>query len=164
MWGSTKPNTADECRWANAPFNNGSNSYSKTYFNSIKGKICPNGVLAKEYDAAAQIMGGDWRMPTQSEIQELLDNTAKEWTQVNGVNGYKFTSNKEGYQNNSIFIPAAGYYLNGSMYSVGYRGNIWIPSPGDSKDGYAWDLYFNSSNCNMGYQGLCEGISVRGVL
>ena len=164
MWGSTKPNTADECKWANAPFNNGSNSYSKTYFNSIKGKVCPNGVLAKEYDAAAQIMGGDWRMPTQTEIQELLDNTSKEWTQVNGVNGYKFTSNKEGYQNNSIFIPAAGYYLNGSMYTVGYRGSIWISSLSDSTTGYGWDLYFNSSNCSMGYEHLCDGVSVRGVL
>ena len=23
MWGSTKPNTADECKWTNAPFNGG---------------------------------------------------------------------------------------------------------------------------------------------
>lgn len=118
MWGSTTPNTASECTWTNAPFNNGSSSYNETYFNSVKGTVCPNDVLAKEYDAAAQIMGGDWRMPTKAEFQELLDNTNKEWTQVNGVNGYKFTSKKEGFQNNSIFIPAAGFCSDGSVNNV----------------------------------------------
>ena len=38
MWGSTTPNTAEECNWTNAPFNNGSSYYyrllrrSHTYY------------------------------------------------------------------------------------------------------------------------------------
>ena len=110
-------------------------------------------------------MGSDWRMPTKDEFQELLSNTNKEWTQVNGVNGYKFTSNKEGYQNNSIFIPAAGYCDDGSVSSVGNYGNVWSSSLDASNPGGAWRLDLYSSNCNMGYDddSRYSGQSVRGV-
>ena len=104
MWGSTTPNTADECTWEHTPFNDGNSYYNADAFKLMKNTVCPNGILAKEYDAATQIMGGGWRMPTKDELKELLDNTIKEWAQVNGVNGYKFI----GSNGNSIFIPAAG--------------------------------------------------------
>ena len=150
--------------WATAPFNDGSSSFNPTYFNSVKGTVCPNNILAKEYDAAAQIMGGDWRMPTEAEIQELLSNTKKEWTQVNGVNGYKFTSNKEGYQNNSIFIPAAGRCDGGSVDDVGGSGSVWSSSLDASNPYLACLLRFYSGYCRMGYNYFrCNGLSVRGV-
>ena len=114
-------------------------------------------------DAATQIMGGDWRMPTQDEFQELLDNTDKLWTTINGVNGYKFTSNKEGYQNNSIFIPAAGYCDDGSVYGVGNYGYVWSSSLTASNPRNAWCLYFYSGNCGIGYCNRYNGLSVRGV-
>ena len=109
-------------------------------------------------------MGGDWRMPTDAEIQELLTNTNKEWTQVNGVNGYKFTSNKEGYQNNSIFIPAAGSCNDGSVYSVGNYGGVWSSSLNTSDPYGAWSLYFLSGDCDLSDDSRYYGQSVRGVL
>ena len=160
MWGSTTPNTASECTWANAPFNNGSSKYDGTYFNSVKDTVCPNGILAKEYDAASHIMGSDWRMPTKAEIQELIDNTTNEWTQVNGVNGRKFT----GSNGNSIFIPAAGYCYDGSVYSVGSYGYVWSSSLYTSGPSNAWYLYFNSGDCNMYYGNHYIGWTVRGVM
>ena len=75
MWGSTTPNTASVGAWAICPFNNHNTDYDEEYFKSVKDTVCPNGILAKEYDAAAQIMGGDWRMPTKTEFRELIDNT-----------------------------------------------------------------------------------------
>ena len=48
MWGSTTPNTTDECFWGNAPFNNGTICYNSAHFDSVKDLICPNGNLAKE--------------------------------------------------------------------------------------------------------------------
>ena len=108
-------------------------------------------------------MGGDWRMPTEAEFQELLSNTNKEWTKVNGVNGYKFTSNKEGYQNNSIFIPVAGYCYGGSVYSVGSYGYVWSSSLGASNPNDACDLDFSSGRCNVGNFYRYCGLSVRGV-
>ena len=108
-------------------------------------------------------MGEGWRMPTQSEFQELIDNTDKLWTTINGVNGYKFTSKKEGYQNNSIFIPAAGNCGDGSVGNVGYYGNVWSSSLYTSGPSNAWGLNFYSGSCRMDYYGRCYGRSVRGV-
>ena len=159
MWGSTKANTPDECVWENAPFNGGNSEYNADAFNSVKDTACPNGILAKEYDAAAQIMGSGWRMPTDTEIQELLDNTTNEWTQVNGVNGRKFTASN----GNSIFIPAAGTCSDGSVYDVG-SSYVWSSSLNTSNPYYAWYLGFYSGNCyvsNGSYR--FRGQSVRGV-
>ena len=145
--------------WAKAPFNGGNTSYSANAFNQVKDTACPNGILAKEYDAATQIMGEGWRMPTQSDFQELINNTNKEWTIVNGVNGYKFTASN----GNSIFIPAAGGCYDGSVYDVGNYGNVWSSSLDASSPRDAWYLGFYSSRCYMGNYYRCYGRSVRGV-
>ena len=160
MWGSITPNTPDECNWANTPFNNGATSYDTTYFNSVKDTVIPNKVLAKEYDVAAQIMGGDWRMPTKNECQELYKNTTQSWVTRNGGNGGKFTSKTDASK--YIFIPAAGYYYNGSVSEVGTYGYIWsstISSPYSK----ARFLRFRSSTCGASTTERCYGMSVRGV-
>ena len=160
MWGSITPNTPDECNWANTPFNNGATSYDTTYFNSVKDTVIPNKVLAKEYDVAVQIMGGDWRMPTKNECQELYKNTTQSWVTINGVNGRKFTSKTD--TSKYIFIPAAGYYYNGSVSEVGAYGYIWsstISSPYSK----ARFLRFRSSTCGASTTERCYGMSVRGV-
>ena len=165
MWGSTTPNTNTTCDWTNAPFNNGSSDYDEEYFNSVKNTVCPNGILAKEYDAASHIMGGDWRMPTQTECKELLNGTTNEWiTNFNGtgVNGMKLTSKAD--TSKYIFIPAAGSCYDGSVNDVGGDGLVWSSSLNTSGPGNAWGLYFNSGNCYMSYGNRCDGRSVRGVL
>ena len=160
MWGSITPNTPDECNWANTPFNNGATSYDTTYFNSVKDTVIPNKVLAKEYDVAVQIMGGDWRMPTKNECQELYKNTTQSWVTIKGVNGKKFTSKTD--TTKYIFIPAAGYYYNGSVSEVGAYGYIWsstISSPYSK----ARFLRFRSSTCGASTTERCYGMPVRGV-
>ena len=163
-WGETTGYTASQVgtdkqfSWGDYKYENSSGNLTK--YNQSDGKT----VLESTDDAAAQIMGGDWRMPTDAEIQELLTNTNKEWTQVNGVNGYKFTSNKEGYQNNSIFIPAAGGCNDGSVYSVGNYGGVWSSSLNTSDPYGAWSLYFLSGDCDLSDDSRYNGQSVRGVL
>ena len=160
MWGSITPNTPDECNWANTPFNNGATSYDTTYFNSVKDTVILNKVLAKEYDVAAQIMGGDWRMPTKDECQELYKNTTQSWVTIKGVNGKKFTSKTD--TTKYIFIPAAGYYYNGSVSEVGNNGYIWsstISSPYNN----ARFLKFKATTCSASTTERCYGMSVRGV-
>ena len=58
-------------------------------------------------DVARISWGGKWRMPTETEFEELFDedNCVSTWTSLNGVNGYRVKSKKNG---NSIFLPAAG--------------------------------------------------------
>ena len=161
MWGSTTPNTPDECIMAKAPFNGGASSYNDEYINSVMDTVCPNGILAKEYVAVAQIMGGDWRMPTKDEFQELIDYTTKEWVTINDVNGYKFT----GSNGNSIFIPAAGDCYDGFMGGVGNGGFVCSSSINTFHPRYAWFLGFLAGYCEMGISGHCGvGRSVRGVM
>ena len=161
MWGSTTPNTDTPCNWKNAPFNNGSNSCNEEYFNAHKSEwLDDKDNLKPEFDAATQIMGDKWRMPTKGEIQELLDITTKEWVQVNGVNGFKFT----GSNGNSIFIPAAGDSYDGSTFDVGSSGNIWSSSLDDGEPYYALYFGFLSDYCTINNYYRCNGQSVRGVM
>ena len=150
--------------WATYEHCNGSyNTLTKYNNTGSYGTVDNITTLEPGDDAATQIMGGDWRMPTDAELQELVNNTTNEWTQVNGVNGYKFTSNKEGYQNNSIFIPAAGLCNGGSVYDVGGSGHVWGSSLGTSYPYYAWYLGFDSGSCYVYDGNRFRGQSVRGV-
>ena len=98
-------------------------------------------------------------MPTEAEFQELINKTTNEWTQVNGVNGYKFT----GSNGNSIFIPAAGAYINGLVKNVGSSGSVLGSSLRISDPDLAYSLYFNSDSCYMDDGRRCDGFAVRGV-
>lgn len=165
QWGSTEPNTADECNWADAPFNNGSDSYNKEYFNAHKSEwLDSKNNLKSEFDAARAIMGGDWRMPTEAEFNELLNGTTNEWFfnyNDTGVSGRKFTSKTD--TSKYIFIPAAGNCYDGSVYDVGYDGYVWSSSLSTSDPDIAWYLYFSSGNCRMNNFFSYIGWPVRGV-
>ena len=162
MWGSTEPNNNTNCDWPTVPFNNGSSSYNSTYFNSVKDTVCPNGILAKEYDAATHIMGGDWRMPTKADFQELEANTKHEWTQVNGVNGRKFTSKTD--TTKYIFIPAAGNRSRSQMTLLGSTVNVWSSSLNTSKPENAFSMFSDSDQVDvLSYLYRWLGRSVRGV-
>ena len=154
MWGSTTPNTVDECTWANAPFNNHSSDYNETYFNSVKKTVCPNGVLAKEYDAASQIMGGDWRMPTKDDFQELLANTTVNTITINGTKVNKLISKTD--NSKYIVIPVSNY---GNI-------DVWSSSLSTSYSNCAYVLRFDSDEdiyANTGSNLRYKGIVVRGV-
>lgn len=129
--------------------------------NSSYGTVDNKTVLDPEDDAATQIMGSDWRMPTRDEFQELIDNTTNEWTQVNDVNGYKFTSKTD--ESKYIFIPATGYCYGSSMNNVGQGGHVWSSSLNDSGPSSAWGLFFSSALYSMATSSRYYGQPVRGV-
>ena len=54
----------------------------------------PGATLDLEEDAANIHMGGDWHMPTPTQIRELINETDNTWTTQDGVNGRLFTSKK----------------------------------------------------------------------
>ena len=164
-WGETTGYTASQVgtdkqfSWSDYKYGNSSSNLTK--YNQSDGKT----VLEPEDDAASQIMGSDWRMPTEAEIRELINNTTKEWiTNFNGsgVNGRKFTSKTD--TSKYIFIPAAGFCYNDSVNYVGRNGYVWSSSLNASDPGYAWCLYFNSGRCEMSDSSFRYfGQSVRGV-
>ena len=164
QWGETTSDT--EYDWAHYKYCNGSNTTMTKYCTySSFGTEDDNTTLEPEDDAATQIMGGDWRMPTKDEIQELIDNTDSEWVEDfngTGVNGRKFTSKTN--TSKYIFIPTAGVCGDGSVYNVNYYGYVWSSSLGTSYSPNAWYLYFNSGSCYMSYNNRYGGLSVRGVM
>ena len=158
-WGETTGYTASQVgtdkqfSWSDYKYGNSDSNLTK--YNQSDGKT----VLESTDDAATQIMGGNWRMPTKAEFDELLSGTTKEWTTINEVNGYKFT----GSNGNSIFIPAAGYCYGGSVRNVGNHGYVWSSSLSTPSPYAAWYLRFSSGDCYMGNDLRCSGWSVRGV-
>lgn len=94
-----------------------------------------------QYDAATANWGGDWRMPTKEEMEELLNNCEWEWTTQNGV-GYKVTGPNGKY----IFLPAAGDRYGSSLDNAGYSGYYWSSTPYDYYDYYAYILEFSDGS------------------
>ena len=118
--------------------------------------------LLPEDDAATANWGSDWLMPSLAQIQELYNGsyTTTVWTQMNGVNGRKITSKSNG---NSIFLPAAGYRTDTSLYSAGSLGNYWSRLLDASYPFSAYRLYFNSGYVDWDYNNRSYGRSVRPV-
>lgn len=147
-WGETKPKTrADWSLYKFSKFKKSDTNKSCDVFmtkyccDSIRGtNIDGKTTLDPEDDAAHVVWGGNWRMPTSYEFQELIDSCSWIFTTQNGVNGYKVQSNIEGYTDNSIFIPVtndfdSGFYWTSSLFAGNskYEDDSW----------YAWHLNFN---------------------
>ena len=166
QWGDIMNKTNSNCNWTTYKYCNGSSNTLKKYNTSTSyGENHDNiTTLEPEDDAAAQIMGGNWRIPTQTEFEELIEGTNNQWvTNYNGtgVNGRKFTSKTD--ETKYIFIPAAGYCGGGSVNNVGDNGYVWSSSLLTSGPDGAWYLNFHSSGCNVYAYNRCNGLSVRGV-
>ena len=96
-------------------------------------------------------------------MTELKENTTQEWMTFAGVSGMKFTSKAEG-NSNFIFLPAAGYRNDGSLYLQSTDGLYWSSSVSPSYSYYARFLYFNSGGAYTGSSNRYGGQSVRAVL
>ena len=114
-----------------------------------------------EYDAATVNWGGNWRMPTYDELEELGNNCIWTWITQNGVNGY----NVEGPSGSSIFLPAAGGRYGSSLDNAGSSGGFWCSTPCGSCGVYgAYALYNHSDyHCVIDCD-RCVGIPVRPVV
>lgn len=97
-------------------------------------------ISGTKYDVAHVKWGGSWRMPTKTEIQELVEKCTWKWTNVNGVYGQLAT----GPNGNSIFLPAAGYRYGTEVYYTGYSGYYWSSTPNESLSSSAYVLYFSN--------------------
>ena len=71
-----------------------------------------------EDDAARQILGSGWRIPTTADWEELISKTNWEWTddyEGMGIAGFIVTGKKN--TRKSIFLPAAGGCNGTGIYS-----------------------------------------------
>lgn len=176
QWGGTDDVTDPNIivNWANCPYHTGSDettgwtkyvsSYNSSYWSGT-GDPDDRTVLDPADDAAHVILGGDWRMPTETEWKELLINCTWEWTdnyKTMNVAGYIVTSKKEGYADRSIFLPAAGYRIGTYLYD-GSRGLYWSSSLYESLSNYARILNFSSDSHGTSISSRSYGRSVRPV-
>jgi len=106
-WGEITPK--ETYSWSNYKWCNGTEYSLTKYCSDVNyGIIDSLQSLELDDDAASTNWGGKWRMPTKSEMEELVTNCS--WistTNYNGtgVAGYIVTSN---LNSNQIFIPSAG--------------------------------------------------------
>lgn len=158
-WGDTTPHSDNDYKWCEGSFSNLTkycNNSKYGYNGFTDGKT----VLDADDDAARANWGGDWRMPTKAEFDELIKNTKIEWTKQNNVAGYKFTSKTNG---NSIFLPAAGFRSNGTIIGTGSYGLYWSSSLYESDPRKAWSLIFYSGHMRTSDEDRGTGRSVRPV-
>ena len=108
-----------------------------------EGWIGENNVLTMEHDSAQVFWGGEWRMPTNQELNNLCKKCDWAWTTTNGVTGY-VVHGKGDFASAKIFLPAAGYGDGTSLNSVGSYGYYWSSVPNSGIYACSWSLYFDS--------------------
>ena len=148
MWGDTEGHAKD----SGYDFSNA--NYTSKGLNAISTNL----TLAQ--DAANVRLGGDWRMPTKTECEELYRNTNVTWITINGVAGCKFANKTDASK--YIFIPAVGTFNEAELFNWGTYSYVWSSTFGTSTN--AWYLNFDSNSQNMGNFNRYFGRSVRGVL
>ena len=167
-WGETTLKETyglDTYRW----YNISDNTYTKYCHNASldhnNGFTDHRTTLEASDDVATANWGAGWRMPTKAEMQELYDNCTQVRTTENGYYGLLFT----GPNDNSIFLPFAGYYQGSERYGSVSDGYYWSSSL--STDDWltinstdrAWRFYFRSDNGYMSSGYRSDGLSVRAV-
>ncbi|MBR5324494.1 MAG: InlB B-repeat-containing protein [Muribaculaceae bacterium] len=148
-WGETSPkeiyNWDSSYKWDDSNYY--SNENNKT-------------ILDLEDDAAYVNWGGNWRMPTIEEFQELIDNCT--WTESthSGVNGVIVTSKING---NSIFLPKAGYRSGPDYVNKGSRCCYWSSSRyvENNYDGHI--LWISIKSPSMFSMLRYQGLTIRAV-
>ena len=107
--------------------------------------------LEPEDDAAHVNWGGNWRIPTAREFQELANYCTFVWSTLNGCEGCLIVSNIPGYTDRFIFLPATrkrtdgvgtadGYYWSSTTNLTDRRGSV-NPGPCSSYAFFIWNMY-----------------------
>jgi hypothetical protein len=130
------------------------------YYNDNTGYVnIGSDIAGTNYDAATANWGAPWRMPSLTQIQELINNTTSTRTTQNGVWGRKFTGSNGG----TIFLPAAGYRWDGELRSAGSGGGYWSSTLHEGGSSSAYYLHFGSGSAYWNYYSHFSGRSVRPV-
>lgn len=105
-------------------------------------------VLEPEDDVAHVLWGGNWRMPTYEEANELIVQCTWTWTTLNGRRGYIVT----GRNGNFIFLP------NGIIW-----GKYWLSTLYSNSSSSAYELYICESYFSKTYRSRYGNEYVRPV-
>ena len=164
-WGETELQT--DYSWESYKFadlSGGSRVLTKYNTSEYSGTIDYKFILEEDDDIAHRMYGEEWRIPTRSEMNELIANCTKEWTERNGVAGILMTSTING---NSLFFPAAGGRSYGELRTVGEQGAYWSSSLASAvSPSWASCMWFSAEVHNLNNLNNYEryvGMSIRPV-
>ena len=195
QWGDTQGYTAEQVgngeglkyfHWDDYKFSIDGSSSNFSKYNSTDGKT----VLDLEDDAAHVLMGGNWRMPTNEDFLELINNTdlylvSETGEEINGnvnpdkpsyasiyfeweqqpsgtIKGMKFY--KKDDKQTYLFVSCCGMANIDSVKNVGVRGYLWHSSLYSKNVHNAWYFTFYGSRGGVFNDYRCDGLPVRGVL
>lgn len=157
-WGETEPK--DNYGWSTYKwYDESTDQLTKYCTDAYYGTVDNKTTLEPEDDAATVNWGDDWRIPTQEEWKELLENCTWTWTTENGVNGYIVISSN----GNKIFLPAAGMY-EGSSNNLASTYGFYRSSSLLKAMTFDYVIYFDGNIVTEAGEYSCEGLSVRPVL
>lgn len=153
-WGETEPK--EVYVWSTYKWCNGSqNTLTKYCTNKEYGAVDNKITLELEDDAAHVNWGGEWRMPTKAELEELRTKCTWLPAKINGVSGREIT----GPNGNTLFLPYSGYCSEGK-YPGGGTGHSWSSTSSAYnayKLVYSWDGYYVFADLR------CFGFTIRAV-
>ena len=150
-WGETEPK--DKYTWGNYIFRTRNDL---TKYNGEDGKT----ILDPEDDAAHVLLGGKWHIPTKKQIEELVENTTNEDSELDGVKGKLFTSK---INDNTLFFPYSGYKSGGDIIGKGKLTYCLSSSLYEHSSNYSNTLFSNSDESKFDISVRCNGHPVRGV-
>ena len=123
------------------------NAITKYCTSSTYGTVDDLTTLLPEDDAAVQVMGGSWRIPTKEEAEELWDNCTRTWETNGDISGYRFT----GPNGKSIFLPSNGWWdEQGEVHTLNVDGLYWTSSLYTGNNNSAWGLITRKTTGNAG--------------
>ena len=116
-WGATEPWYTS---YTGTTFNGWkTNGYANGTAPTFNGKYDEKKDFEMSDDPARKILGGDWQIPTQAIWYAFVNySISKGWD--SSKKGYKFENNDQ-----TLFLPAAGYVSRTSFGSVGSYGYYW---------------------------------------
>lgn len=135
---------------------------SRNWVSDLYGGPEPSSEISgTELDIVHVRLGNGWRLPTLAELEELAA-CQREWTKLNGVNGYEFI----GENGNKLFLPAGGARNGETVRYAGTVGYYWTGTLGTAPSMHkqrAHRLYIGAEGLNHNPAIRYSGFSIRPV-
>lgn len=160
--------------WESYKYSEGNSSYVTKYCdNEVIGVNDRKTTLELSDDAAYVNWGTDWRIPTEKEFIELINECSWKLDSINNVKGYQVI----GKNGNSIFLPFCER-ISHSARTIGYTmivtvethvsvegegGYYWTSSVDVNNPQKAWGCCINSNICGMSNIDRYMGLYIRPV-
>ena len=164
-WGETQPKS--DYSWSTYKWCSGDNNKLTKYCTDSSywgdsGSPDNKTVLNPEDDAAQLNWGGSWRIPTDAEWKELVENCTWTWTKNyngTGIKGRIVTASN----GNSIFLPAAGYWNATYVDGAGGGGTYWSSTLNSLEPNYSLYVGFSTGIVSRSSYERYFGFSIRPV-